>query len=60
MKLNTDGRVLLRVPLEQTAEAPGKPGQVDWVHAIAVDSKGNLYLGDIQGKRAQKFTLRQP
>ncbi|MBL7037680.1 MAG: 6-bladed beta-propeller [Pirellulaceae bacterium] len=60
MKLSSNGKILLRVPLRQTAAAPGKPGEVDWVHAIAVDSKGNIYLGDIQGKRAQKFTLRQP
>ena len=58
MKLGPDGRVRLRVPLATIAEAPGKPGEVDWVHAVAVDSKGNLYLGDIQGKRAQKFSLR--
>jgi len=32
-----------------------KPGELDWVHALAVDRQGNLYLGDIQGKRAQKF-----
>jgi len=57
MKLNPAGRVLLRVPLAMTVSAPGKPGEVDWVHAIAVDSKGNIYLGDIQGKRIQKFSL---
>jgi bifunctional non-homologous end joining protein LigD len=32
-----------------------KPGETDWVHAVAVDSKGNLYAGDIKGKRLQKF-----
>jgi DNA-binding beta-propeller fold protein YncE len=32
-----------------------KPGELDWVHALAVDRQGNLYLGDIQGKRAQRF-----
>jgi DNA-binding beta-propeller fold protein YncE len=60
MKLNPDGKVLLRVSLDKTVAAPGKPGEVDWLHSIAVDSKGNIYLGDIQGKRAQKFSLRQP
>ena len=29
--------------------ATGKPGELDWVHGIAVDSQGSLYLGDIQG-----------
>ncbi len=37
----------------------GKPGELDWVHGIAVDVQGNLYLGDIQGQRAQKF-VRKP
>ena len=60
MKLDTDGKALLRVPLRKTADSPGKPGEVDWVHCVAVDSKGDLYLGDIQGKRAQKFSLRKP
>jgi len=36
----------------------GKAGELDWVHGIAVDSQGNLYLGDIQGQRAQKFSPR--
>jgi hypothetical protein len=58
MKLNLKGQVLLRVPLPKTSVPPGKPGQLDWVHGIAVDSKGNLYLGDIRGMRAQKFYLK--
>lgn len=60
MKLNPDGKVLLRVPLDMTAAAPGKSGEVNWVHSIALDSNGNIYLGDIMGKRAQKFLLRRP
>jgi DNA-binding beta-propeller fold protein YncE len=59
MKLNLKGEVLLRVPLSKTPVPPGKPGELDWVHGIAVDSKGNFYLGDIQGKRAQKFCLEK-
>ncbi len=58
MKLNLKGEVLLRVPLVKTPAPPGKPGQLDWVHGIALDSMGNLYLGDIQGMRAQKFMLK--
>ncbi len=59
MKLDLKGKVLLRVPLKMTKEPPGKSGELNWVHAIAFDSRGNLYLGDIQGKRAQKFSLKQ-
>lgn len=55
MKLNLQGQVLLRVPLSKTPTPPGKAGELDWVHGLAVDPQGNLYLGDIQGQRAQKF-----
>jgi streptogramin lyase len=37
-----------------------RSGEVDWVHAIAVDRRGDLYLGDIQGRRAQKFRRLEP
>jgi DNA-binding beta-propeller fold protein YncE len=59
MKLNLRGKVLLRVPLQKTLVPPGKSGEVNWVHGIALDSQGNIYLGDIQGRRAQKFLLTQ-
>jgi DNA-binding beta-propeller fold protein YncE len=36
------------------------PGELDWAHAMAVDQRGNLYLGDIQGKRAQRFLRLEP
>jgi DNA-binding beta-propeller fold protein YncE len=58
MKLSLEGKVLQRFPLVKTKVPPGKPGELDWVHGIAVDSRGNFYLGDIQGKRAQKFSLK--
>ena len=38
-------------------EGQEKPGETDWVHAVAMDSKGNLYAGDIKGKRVQKFVV---
>jgi DNA-binding beta-propeller fold protein YncE len=37
-----------------------RSGELDWLHALAVDRRGNLYLGDIQGKRAQKFLRLEP
>ena len=31
-------------------------GNFHWVHSIAVDSKGNIYTGEVDnGKRVQKF-----
>jgi hypothetical protein len=55
VQLDTSGKVLRRVPLRLAAGAPSKQGEVDWIHTVAVDSQGNLYLGDIMGRRAQKF-----
>jgi hypothetical protein len=56
MVFTPDGRVtrLCTFPKGQ------RPGELDWVHALAVDRQGNLYLGDIQGKRAQKFSRLEP
>ena len=31
------------------------PGQFDWAHGIAVDSKGSVYVADVYGQRLQKF-----
>jgi DNA-binding beta-propeller fold protein YncE len=31
------------------------PGEFDWAHGIAVDSKGAVYVGDTYGQRIQKF-----
>jgi DNA-binding beta-propeller fold protein YncE len=34
-------------------------GQFHWVHQISIDSKGNLYTGEVDtGKRLQKFILQ--
>jgi hypothetical protein len=33
------------------------PGQFHHLHVLAVDSKGNIYAGDSNGKRVQKFVL---
>jgi DNA-binding beta-propeller fold protein YncE len=43
-----------------TLGRPGRQaGDFHWVHDIAVDSKGNLYTGEVDtGKRAQKFVRR--
>jgi hypothetical protein len=32
-----------------------KPGETVGAHCIAQDSRGNIYIGDIYGERAQKF-----
>lgn len=36
-------------------------GQFHWVHDLAIDSKGNLYAGEVDtGKRVQKFVRKGP
>ena len=37
-----------------------KPGDLNWVHALAVDRQGNLFLGDVNGNRIQKFWAAPP
>ena len=59
MKLDTRGRVLSwwKFPLGQWGpEKKSKPGELAWVHGLGVDAQGNLFLGDIMGKRVQRFT----
>jgi len=35
-------------------------GEFHWVHAIAIDSRGNLFSGEVDtGKRVQKFTRQR-
>jgi hypothetical protein len=31
-------------------------GQFRNVHSVTVDSKGNVYTGEVEGRRVQKFT----
>lgn len=58
MKFNTDGKLLELHTFPKGVDGQEKPGELNWVHGIAVDSQGNLFLGDIVGKRLQKFVRR--
>ncbi|MCH2213242.1 MAG: peptidyl-alpha-hydroxyglycine alpha-amidating lyase family protein [Fuerstiella sp.] len=60
MKFDTTGRVLAwwRFPQGPDEVDSGvKPGELSWVHGLAIDLHGNLYLGDIMGQRAQRFLI---
>lgn len=69
MRFSTDGHVrqIWHIPLGDIGEDKNKPdvsrlkpGETVGVHCIAQDSKGNLFVGDIYGERAQKFVpIRQ-
>jgi DNA-binding beta-propeller fold protein YncE len=52
LKLDPSGRVreLWAFPIGRSPA-----GSLDWVHGLAADEDGHLYLGDIQGQRVQKF-----
>jgi DNA-binding beta-propeller fold protein YncE len=55
MRFDTLGKLLELWCPKLGMEGQEKPGETDWVHALAADSKGNLYAGDIKGHRVQKF-----
>jgi DNA-binding beta-propeller fold protein YncE len=59
MKLNPDGKIQELNTLPLLKEGTLVPGEVDWAHGIAVDSQGNLYIGDVADNsaehRVQKF-----
>src|SRR6185436_11303725 len=57
MRFSTSGKLLELWSPKLGVEGQEKPGETDWVHAVAMDSKGNLYAGDIKGKRVQKFVV---
>ncbi len=59
VRFDTSGKVRQIWGLPMCAEGKEKPGEVNVAHGIAVDSKGNVYIGDVNGKRVQKF-VRQP
>jgi len=51
LKVSTaDGEILAR----WGAQGRG-PGEFDWAHGMAVDSKGSVYVADTYGQRVQKF-----
>jgi 6-bladed beta-propeller len=59
MKFNATGKLLQLWTVPKATDGDEHPGECNWVHCVAFDSKGNLYAGDIIGKRAQKFLRRE-
>ncbi|NLE36855.1 MAG: 6-bladed beta-propeller [Pirellulaceae bacterium] len=55
MRFSRCGKALQLWTAPKGKDNEEKPGELNWVHGIAVDSKGNLYVADIMGKRVQKF-----
>src|SRR5262249_41670614 len=55
LKLDTEGRIKLLAVFPKGENGKEKPGDLNGVHGLAVADDGTVYLGDVQGKRAQKF-----
>lgn len=55
VRFSTDGRVRQLWTLPMGEPGKTKPGETVGAHCIVKDSKGNIYVGDIYGERAQKF-----
>jgi sugar lactone lactonase YvrE len=55
MKLDTEGHIKLLTVFPKGENGKEKPGDLNWVHSMAVAADGTIYFGDVQGKRAQKF-----
>jgi DNA-binding beta-propeller fold protein YncE len=53
--LDLDGHALGRWGSEGTA-----PGQFRMPHVLCVDSQGNVYVAEVNGRRVQKFEPRRP
>ena len=49
-KFNTDGKMLELHGFPKGVDGAEQPGDLNWVHGIAVDGQGDLYLGDITEK----------
>jgi hypothetical protein len=58
MKFDMSGKALQIWTVPKGEDDEEQPGELNWVHGIAVDSQGNIYATDIMGQRAQKFVKK--
>lgn len=58
MRFHTSGKLQQLWTVPKGNDGSEQPGDCNWVHCMALDSKGNIYAGDIMGRRVQKF-IRQ-
>jgi DNA-binding beta-propeller fold protein YncE len=59
MRFDTAGKLLQLWTIPKGQDGKEQPGDVNWIHCVAADSRGNLYVGDIIGKRAQKLVKQK-
>jgi hypothetical protein len=58
MRFDTTGKLRQLWTVPKGEDGNEKPGELNWLHAIALDSRGNIYAGDIIGRRVQKFVRK--
>lgn len=58
VKFDSTGRVQRVWSAPKGSDGEEQPGELNWVHCLAFDSSGNLYCGEIVGKRIQKFAYQ--
>ena len=58
MRFRPNGRLMQMWTIPKATDGEERPGELNWLHCLAVDKTGNIYAGDIIGKRMQKF-IRQ-
>lgn len=52
-------QIVVRMRADGTVEGTWKLPETRWVHGIAVDSRGNLFVSEIEGRRVRKYR-REP
>jgi streptogramin lyase len=55
LKLDPEGHIKQLSVIPKGENGKEKPGDLNWVHGMAVAADGTIYFSDVQGKRAQKF-----
>lgn len=58
MRFDTAGRLHELWTLPKGRDGAERPGDVNWIHGLAVGPDGAIYVGDIIGTRLQKFVRR--
>jgi hypothetical protein len=59
MKFAPSGKLLQLWTIPKGTDGDENAGELNWVHCLAVDSHGDIYAGDILGKRIQKFVRQE-
>ncbi len=58
MRFDRQGKAFALWTVPKAPDGQERPGECNWAHGVAEDSQGSLYVGDIMGKRVQKFVRR--